>query len=195
MNPRMKLMIAIAVALVLPTVAIADVMVTGSVNVHGSNTSGVWSFTYGPNAPQAAGFASISPTSGTNMADVDIENTQNMSVFVIDAFQINFESTGTFYMNVTVSSSFGGDAQLYYSASPMSLSDFTGETPSSIATTAPTPVSGSGVSAFSLTTTGTLQSATFNIGSTSDHIYIGFYLNAGTNGGEVIHFTGTLVSA
>ena len=192
MNPRMKLIIAIAVALVLPTVAIADVMVTGSVNVQGSNISGVWSFTYGPNAPQAAGFASISPTS-TNMADVDIENTLNMSVFVIDAFQINFESTGTFYMNVTVSSSFGGDAQLYYSTSPMTLSDFTGESPSSIATTAPSPVSGSGVHEFSLTTT-TLQSATFTISSTSDHIYLGFYLNSGTSGGEVLSFTGTLIS-
>lgn len=196
MNGRIKILLVLAMALIIPSVAIADVMITGTVNVNGSQTSNVFYFTPGPNAPQAGGFIGFSSTSSAPyMADIDLENTNNMSVFTINVIQINFKSApGTFTLSMSISTAFPGDSIMYYSMTPMTLSDFTGKSPSSIVSNAPTPTSSSGIYEFSLSSVTSATSLPMTISSTSAHVYIGFYVPGSSSiSGEMV-LTGVFTS-
>lgn len=191
MNGRVKMLIVLSVALIIPSVAIADVMITGSVNVSGTQTSDLFYFTPGTNAPQAGGFIGFSSTaSSPYMADIDLENTNNMSVFTINVIQINFKSftgTGTFTLNMSISTAFPANSVMYYSATSMTLSDFTGKSPSSIVTMAPTPTPGSGIYEFNLGLVHSETSLPMTVSSNSQHIYIGFYVPSSSSiSGEMV---------
>lgn len=193
MNGRIKMLIVLAIALIIPSVAVADVMITGNVNIQGTQTSDIFVFTPGPNAPQAGGFITVGGTSShPYMADIDLENTYNMSLFTINVLQVNFKTApGTFTLSVSISTPFPGDSVMYYSTTQMSLSDFSGKTPSSIVSTAPTPSTGSGIYEFSLSTSST--GVPLTISNTTTHVYIGFYVPGGINSGELV-LTGSFVS-
>lgn len=195
MNDRIKIFVVLAIAVIIPSVAVADVMITGTVTLQGTQTSDVFVFTPGPNAPQAGGFISMSSTSSAPvMADIDLENTYNMSVFTINVLQVNFKSApGTFTLNVSISTPFPSGSVMYYSTSEMTLSDFSGKTPSSIVSTAPTPMTNSEIYEFSLSSTTSSTGVPLTISSTSTHVYIGFYVAGGTNSGELV-LTGNFVS-
>ncbi|MHB8359523.1 MAG: hypothetical protein ACYDCP_08505 [Thermoplasmataceae archaeon] len=194
-NGRMKILIVLAIAVIIPSVAVADVMITGTVNVQGSQTSDVFVFTPGSNAPQAGGFISMSPTSSAPyMADIDLENNVSMSVFTINVLQVNFKSApGTFTLNVSISTPFPGDSIMYYSTSPMALSDFSGTTPSSITSTAPIPTAASGIYELNIHSKASQTGVPLTISSTLTHVYIGFYVSGGGNSGEFV-LTGSFVS-
>jgi hypothetical protein len=199
MNTRFKILMVVGIALILPAVAFADVAISGTISVHGSQQGPTWYITDGPNAPEAAGFASISPHSGTQ-GDMDLENAYNMSVFTINVFQINFNTTGTFYLNVTQSHAFPNQARLYFSTSLMNFNDFSSEAATSINNSAPIPTTGSGIFSLNLsdktftTASGSsLNTAVFHIDSTSVVIYIGFYLTPGDVSGAEITLSGNFV--
>lgn len=199
MNTRFKILIVVGIALILPAVAFADVAITGSISVTGSQTTSSWNITYGPNAPQAAGFASISPHAGT-IADLDLENAYNMSVFTINVYQITFKTTGTFYLNATATHSFPKQARMYFSTSLMSLTEFSGEASTNIDNSAPVPVSDSGILSLNLSdntftsSSGTsMHTAVFPIDTTSVVIYLGFYLPPGAVSGAEIVLSGNFV--
>jgi hypothetical protein len=195
MNGRIKMLIVLAIALIIPSVAVADVMISGTVNVEGTQTSDIFIFTPGPNAPEAGGFVSIGSTASyPYMADIDLENTNNMSVFTINVLQVNFKTApGTFTLSVSIDPAFPPGSVMYYSTTEMSLSDFSGKNPSSIVSTAPSPLADSGINEFSLSSTTSLTGVPLTISSTSTHIYIGFYVPGGTNGGELV-LTGSFES-
>jgi hypothetical protein len=199
MNTRFKILMVVGIALILPAVAFADVAISGSINVIGSQASPSWGITGGPNSPQAAGYATISHPTG-RIADMDLENAINMSVFTINVYTIYFKTTGTFYLNATHTHGYPAQARMYFSTSLMTLNDFSGESATSLATSAPTPSSDSGILSLNLSndvftsdTGSTVPTPTFTISSTSTVIYIGFYLPAGAVAGAEVTFNGNFV--
>ena len=180
MNRKIMILMVAVVATVLPAVAVADVMITGSVSVHGTqakdsfylsegsnyavaNETGVFSFT-----PAASGVAS--------MGTIDIEGMSNLSVSMINVldFNYNLEAPGVVYVNIS-SSNFPAGSYVAFSSAPMTT--MLNSTPPA--------------NSYSLHTTG---SYTITIGAAaSGTYYLGFYLPAGTYSGDSLSLSMTYV--
>ncbi len=199
MNTRFKILIVVGIALILPAVAFADVVISGSINVTASQTSPTFNISPGPNSPQAAGYATLSHPSG-RIADLDLENAYNMSVFTLNVYKISFNTTGIFYLNATYAHGYTDQARLYFSTSLMTFSDFTGTDATGISNLAPSPTSDSGITSLNLsdktftTDTGSIiQTPTYTISSTATVIYVGFYLPPVDVSGAEITLQGNFV--
>ena len=124
MNRKIMILMVAVVATVLPAVAVADVMITGSVSVHGSNVTNSFYLTEGPNyavANQTGVFGFVQAPSGVaSMGTVDIEGMSNLSVSMINVLEFNYNvnAPGIVYVNVT-SSDFPSGSYVAYSSSPM----------------------------------------------------------------------------
>lgn len=146
MNRKMMIVLVAIVATVLPAVAVADVMITGSVTVNGSNITPYY-FTTGPNyaAANAAGVITWTPSSsGSSMGTVDLEGVTNQSVSMVNVGEFVYTGTasGTFYFNFT--GDFPTGAYAVFSSSPITLSELSSahEVPLSGEYSAVAPVTG-----------------------------------------------------
>jgi len=109
MNRKIMILMVAVVATVLPAVAVADVMITGSVTVSGSNISPFY-IAEGPNyaAAHSAGVITWTPsTSSTSasstMGTLDLEGVANQTVEMVNVLYFNYTGkvAGTFYFNIT----------------------------------------------------------------------------------------------
>ena len=182
MNRKIMILMVAVVATVLPAVAVADVMITGSVSVHGSNVTNSFYLTEGPNyavANQTGVFGFVQAPSGVaSMGTVDIEGMSNLSVSMINVLEFNYSvnTTGTIHI-VESSSHFPKGSYMSFSPNPMT------------SMLGPTPPNPAGI--MYLNQVGGQE--TLGITSTSLHgtFYIGFYLPAGTYSGASVTFTMT----
>jgi len=109
MNRKIMILMVAVVATVLPAVAVADVMITGSVTVSGSNISPFY-IAEGPNYAAAHSAGVITWTSSTSstsasptMGTLDLEGVANQTVEMVNVLYFNYTGkvAGTFYFNIT----------------------------------------------------------------------------------------------
>ena len=182
MNRKIMILMVAVVATVLPAVAVADVMITGSVSVHGSNVPNSSYLSEGPNyavANQTGVFGFLQAPSGVaSLGTVDIEGMSNLTVSMINVLEFNYNVNATGTIHITESSShYPIGSYMAFSPSPMT------------SMLGPTPPNPAGI--MYLNQVG--RQETLGITSTSLHgtFYIWFYLPAGTYGGASVTFTMT----
>ena len=128
MNRKLTFLVVALIATIMPAVAIADVMITGDVNIHGTSNAPVFYLTKGSNFQAADGSIAWNSYSSQNyMGDLKFAEVSNQTTFIINVMEIHFTSTlptGTFYLNSSVSSPFVSGSTMYLSLSPMSFGDF-----------------------------------------------------------------------
>jgi len=178
MNRKIMILMVAVVATVLPAVAVADVMITGSITVQGSNTQVFW-FSEGPNYATAhgAGLITWTPsttTSTSTMGTVELEGIENQSVSMINVgeFHYNGKTSGTVWFNFT--GHFPKGAFAVISSSPLTSelsSSSTNQVPLSGTYSAELPVSGAST------------------------YYLGFYLPPGSYSGDSFNIQVTFVAS
>ncbi|MHB8561769.1 MAG: hypothetical protein ACYDAP_11535 [Thermoplasmataceae archaeon] len=181
MNRKIMILMVAVVATVLPAVAVADVMITGSVSVLGTNVQDSFYLTEGPNyavANETGVLGFIPAQSGVaSMGTIDLEGMSNLSVSMINVLEFHYDlnAPGVVYLNIT-STDFPSTSYVAFNSSLMTT-EF-----------GPTPPSNS----YPLSTTGNY---TINVNSapSSGIYYIGFYLPAGTYGGLSLSLSMTYV--
>ena len=176
MNRKIMILMVAVVATVLPAVAVADVMITGSVQGLGHSTPDAFIVQPGSNyvaAHKDAGFTwtSSSVNESEDLGNITLGVMSNETIYEINVLDINFTGSGYFNMTVFVPYSnnvlFPTGTILYYSTSPLTMSStgITGET-GSVSLSAPSTSSGVLVS--------------FGHVTSSTHVYLGFEVGAGT---------------
>ena len=192
MNRKITFLVVALIATIMPAVAIADVMITGDVGIHGTSNGNTFWLEKGSNFQAADGSVAWNSYShGNYMGDLRFGQVSNQTTFIINVMEIHFVSTlpsGTFYLNSTISSSFVPGSTMYLSLSPMSFGDFSY---SGLPGAVPV-ITNPAVTAFPLT--GSQTFSTPVDGSTI--IYIGFFTppyNGATITGELL-LTGTYVN-
>lgn len=181
MKSRAIKVVIVAVAMILPGIAVADVMISGTLGINGTQNSPAFYFTKGPNfnAVAYAGYLFFAPQTTGKMAEIDFQGIANQSIFALNALEVAFSSgvSGTFYLNFTGGQyAFPPGSTIYLSTSQLGYSDF-----GSVGSPTVTPT---------ITTSPTLQEVNFHLalGSTvstswtvtgSTIIYISYYLPAG----------------
>ncbi|MHB1811966.1 MAG: hypothetical protein ACYCPR_06085 [Thermoplasmataceae archaeon] len=176
MNRKIMILMVAVVATVLPAVAVADVMITGSVQGLGHSTTDAFIVQPGSNYAQAHSTAGFTWTSSAVNESEDLGNItlgvmSNETIFMINVLDINFTQTGYFNLTVTVPYSngvtFPTDTAMYFSTSPLTMTTLT---------------SGDGVHSVLLYNSNTPGGHTINFGqvTSSTHIYIGFVVGAGS---------------
>ena len=193
MNRKLTFLVVALVATIMPAVAIADVMITGDVNIHGTNNAPVFYLTEGSNFQAADGSVAWNSYShGNYMGDLKFGQVSNQTTFIINVMEIHFVSSlpsGMFYLNSTISSPFVPGSTMYLSLSPMSFGDFSY---SGLPGAVPV-ITNPAVTAFPLS--GSQSFSTSVDGSTI--IYIGFFTppyNGATITGEIL-LTGTYIAS
>lgn len=179
MNRKITLLLVSFVALVLPTVAVADMMVSGTADFTGSSHDPIFTVTTGSNYAQADGYVVWKAYTGSSyMGDLRLNNAPNEIITAINVMQINFEpglASGTFYLNLTGKSPnlFIAGSLLYLSTSPLSFANFS----SPYSPSSPAP----GIIHMSLAVPNgnTISSGPITVGGGINTIYIGVYLTAG----------------
>lgn len=192
----------VVVAMVLPGLAVADVMISGTAAMTGTQNDAQFYFAQGPNFATAAGagFAHLVTNPGGNhkMAEIDFQGAWNQSIFAINIIEVQFASgvSGTFYLNFTGVTAFPAGSTVYLSSYPVAYSDFTGVgdivTPPAIPGTATPVLTSVGLNIPG----GSTVSTTWTVTSSSI-IYISFYMPSGqalgiANGETLV--VGTLMS-
>lgn len=129
MNRKLTFLIVAVVATILPAIAVADVMVTGTVGFTGTANNMPFYFTEGSNFETADGSISWNSYShaGGSMGDLEFGVVSNQTTFIVDVMEIAFAQgtpAGTFTLGSIVSSPFPSGSVMYLSLSPMSFSDF-----------------------------------------------------------------------
>lgn len=128
MNRKITFLVVALIATIMPAVAIADVMVTGDVGIHGSTNGNIYWLEQGSNFQAADGSVAWNAYShGAYLGDLKFGQVQNQTTFIINVMEIHFASSlpsGMFYLNSTVASSFVPGSMMYLSLSPMSFSEF-----------------------------------------------------------------------
>ena len=182
MNRKIMILMVAVVATVLPAVAVADVMITGSVSVLGSNVQDSFYLSEGSNyaAANATGVFGFTPAhSGVaSMGTINLEGMSNLSVSMINVleFHYNVNAPGIVYVNVT-STDFPSGSYVAYSSSQMT-SELTSSMPGN---------------AYALSTTGNFMITITESDLGSGHYYLGFYLPAGTYSGDSLSLNMTYV--
>ena len=182
MNRKIMILMVAVVATVLPAVAVADVMITGSVSVLGSNVQDSFYLSEGSNyaAANATGVFGFTPAhSGVaSMGTINLEGMSNLRVSMINVLKFNYNVNATGAIHITENSShFPKGSYMTFSPNQMtSMLD-------------PTPPNPAGI--MYLNQVGGQEK--LGITSTSLHgtFYIGFYLPAGNYSGASVKFTMT----
>lgn len=140
MNKRIGMMIVVAVAVLLPAVAVAEVMVQGNIDVSAALTTSTIQVHEGPNyigvyGVEDSSFASVANSAGEIIGKLDPQSISNETAWAINFLYITFSTTytGPGWFNVSVSgsgfsSSPGAAPVLYFlvgSPSSMTFSDIT----------------------------------------------------------------------
>ena len=129
MNKKLTFLIIALVSTILPAVAMADVMITGNVNMVGTSNHVPFYFAKGSNFQTADGSISWNSYSSTanSMGDLEFGDVSNQTTFILNVMEIAFTPgtpAGTFYLTSIVGSPFPAQSVMYLSLSPMSFSDF-----------------------------------------------------------------------
>lgn len=175
MNRKMTLFMIAAVAAILPSVAIADIMITGNVGLNGTANTAVFTFVPGTNFQAADGSVSWNAyhTSGQFMGDLKFAKVSNQTTFIINVMEIHFKAglaPGTFYLNSSIFTPFIPGSTMYLKLSPMVFGDFSY---SGLPGATPTVVNPA-VTAFQLQTSNSFMTPV----SGGTIIYIGFFTPA-----------------
>ena len=108
MNRKIMILMVAVVATVLPAVAVADVMITGSIAVHGSQAPAMVYLSKGPNYATAASNSLFTFTNGSGAATatigtVDLEGMANANVSLLNVLDLNYSvhSSGKLWVNVS----------------------------------------------------------------------------------------------
>ncbi|MCL5666043.1 MAG: hypothetical protein M1315_04320 [Candidatus Thermoplasmatota archaeon] len=186
MNKKVTMLLIAAVAMLLPAVAIADVMVTGSYTVSGSNIGPLFYLSEGPNYVNASSLELLSlgpaPSDTGLMGTVDLEGIVNQTVWEINVLELVIPASthaigGNLTISITDATGFGS-ATMYVS--------LVANTPQTFGTL-------TSQNAFVIDND---PSYTFMIspGSGALVYYIGFVLPAGTYSSGSFTLTGTFTS-
>ena len=114
MNRKIMILMVAVVATVLPAVAVADVMITGSIAVHGSQAPEMVYLSNGPNyatADSSGLFAFYNGTTSTGASSgaatigtVDLEGMANANVSLLNVLDLNYSvgsTSGMLWVNVS----------------------------------------------------------------------------------------------
>ncbi len=120
MNRKIMILMVAVVATVLPAVAVADVMMNGSVQGLGNQVPDQFFVTTGANytqANQTYGLGWVAGNDGTGVLSVGYMPGE--AIYEANVLNIGFTSTtpGTFYVNVTSNASFPAGSYMYLSTS------------------------------------------------------------------------------
>jgi hypothetical protein len=121
MNRKIMILMVAVVATVLPAVAVADVMMNGSVQGLGNQVPDQFFVTTGANytqANQTYGFGWVAGNDGTGV--ISVGYMPGEALYEVNVLNIGFTSStpGTFYVNVTSNASFPAGSYMYLSTSP-----------------------------------------------------------------------------
>ncbi|MHB8359522.1 MAG: hypothetical protein ACYDCP_08500 [Thermoplasmataceae archaeon] len=180
MKNKYKLLLIISIAFILPSVAVADVMVTGSVLVSGTQSVAPVHFETGMNYAKAHDLGALTwkPSSGGLMGTIDLEGSENSSITLANVLDLNTsaESVNGAIVYLNLSSTSFPAGTLYVTNSPMTIS----EVQSGSFT------SGQLVGSLALDTTGSIHFTVENPTTTPLHmvLYIGFELPPGNYSGN-----------
>lgn len=180
MKSKYKLFIIISIAAILPSVAVADVMVTGSVFVSGTTAVPPVHFEPGMNYATAheLGVLTWTPSNNGLMGTLDLEGSENSSIAMANVLDLNTSAESingaTVYLNLSTTSFSAGT--LYVTYSPMTTSEVQSGT----------FTSGQLVNYLNLDTTGSIHFTISNPTSSPYHmvLYIGFELPPGDYAGQ-----------
>jgi hypothetical protein len=177
MNRKIMILMVAVVATVLPAVAVADVMITGSVQGVGHQIPDQFYLQPGSNYAAAHNITGFTWTGSAVNESEDLGNLtlgymSNETIYEINVLDINFTSAayGNFYMNVSIPGSFSNntfaaDSYMYVSNAPFTF--VTGGVTST-----------GNMSAVDLHAAGT-QDLAFNNVNNSTTLYVAFVLGAG----------------
>jgi len=177
MNRKIMILMVAVVATVLPAVAVADVMITGSVQGLGHSTTDAFTVQPGSNymaAHQTTGFTwtSSAVNESEDLGNISLGVMSNETIYMINVLDINFTSSGYFNLTVYVPSPgttlFPTDTAICFGTSPLTMttSGISGDNSGSVSLYAASGSSGVLVD--------------FGHVTSSTHIYIGFVVGAGT---------------
>ncbi|MHB1470849.1 MAG: hypothetical protein ACYCSA_04160 [Thermoplasmataceae archaeon] len=121
MNRKIMILMVAVVATVLPAVAVADVMMNGSVQGLGNQVPDQFFVTTGANytqANQTYGLGWVAGNDGTGVLSVGYMPGE--AIYEANVLNVGFTSTtpGTFYVNITSNASFPAGSYMYLSTSP-----------------------------------------------------------------------------
>ena len=110
MNRKIMILMVAVVATVLPAVAVADVMITGSISVHGSQAPDMVYLAEGPNYATASSSNLLTFTNGSGsgspaatIGSLGIEGMADANVTMLNVLYLNYSvsTSGTLWINVT----------------------------------------------------------------------------------------------
>jgi len=195
MNRKIMILMVAVVATVLPAVAVADVMITGSIN--GSGVLASDAFTMQPGSNYAAANASgvigwvANPSSESEiLGTVYLGVMSNETTYEINVLDINFTASGYFNLTVNVPSGLPGSSGA--AAFPEGTEIYFSTTPFSLSTGAITPTSSSMEA--SLTTSGSHTTINFGHVTSGTTIYVAFEVGAGPYSGASFSLAGSFTS-
>jgi len=182
MNRKIMILMVAVVATVLPAVAVADVMITGSVQGLGHSTTDAFIVQPGSNyvaAHKDTGFkwTSSSVNESEDLGNISLGVMSNETIYMVNVLDINFTQSGYFNLTVTVPYSngvvFPTDTAIYFIESTSSTSPMT---------LTASGISGDNLVLVHLDISNLPDGHTINFGhvTSSTHIYIGFEVGAGT---------------
>jgi hypothetical protein len=196
MNRKTIILLVAMVATILPAVAVADVMVQGSISVESTVGSPAFFAEQGSNYAAAQAlmpsgtsiWASIHYSSTEEIGTLLLPTMTNETLYAVNVLDVNFTSainTGNFFINVTVPTgdAFNAGTYLYFSESSMTFGGISTATALSSTTTLGTS---SGVYSANLGAAGT-YSLEYTGVSSGTVIHVGFETSPnglGTNPGE-----------
>lgn len=110
MNKKMTMLLIAAVVTILPAVAVADVLITGTATLEGTAHGGIFEIQAGSNYLNANAQGSIvwtGDSNGPTMGTIDLQGIMNQTTMMINVLDLNISAsapvTGT--LNISVSSS------------------------------------------------------------------------------------------
>lgn len=183
MNRKLKLLLIISIATIIPTVAVADVMVSGTLTI--SQTMAVPPVHFEPgsnyNTAHELGLITWTPNSPSgSMGTIDLEGSTNQTVTLVNVLDLNTSaesiSGATIYVNITSTDFPSGT--LYLSSVPLDIEMVSTGTFTGIS-------SGQFVDSLSLDSTGTIH---FSVTPFTAQ-YISFELPAGSYQGASLTIT------
>jgi hypothetical protein len=188
MSSKWFLLVVITVAVMIPAVAVADVMISGDISVQGKQAQDAFMITTGPNYKTANmshlfGWVPETTSLQESMGTAWIGTMSNETITEVNVLEINFTSgvakNSNFEINVT-NGHFANNTFMIVSSSPLSIVSggnvqSSGETLIFSLYSGNTIVTGNGLG---------ITSGSFQVNSNS-HLYIGFYIPPqGGNGGH-----------